>query len=426
MEHILIRNNYYYFNRRVPVEIREYDPRKLIRFSLKTDSYKLAAKQASRYNDELETYWRKLVETGKKHNQENFAQLVDRSRLFGFSYQPVGQLAQGPLEELVKRLLHINQPEMLPKQVEAILGGVEAPPIKLTDILPTFLKLSADVKIDKSELQYRKWLNPRTLAIRNFINCLGDKALKDLNRDDLLKFRDWWIDRFAAENIKQNTANKHLAYLSTMIDRVSEHFKLGLDTTHLFHRISFEDDGETRSPFTTDYIVNVLLDPERLRGMNDQYRAMLETFAETGVLIAEQMAVQPEDIFLDAEIPHFIIKPRKQHKLKTKYRKRVMPLTGYALAAFQRYPNGFAMLKDNPDSITSSIGKFLKENKLLPTDKHSTYSLRHSFQDRLTNADCPDRIQADLMGHKYQRPKYGDGGTLEKKYDWMKKVALIS
>jgi len=38
--------------------------------------------------------------------------------------------------------------------------------------------------------------------------------------------------------------------------------------------------------------------------------------------------------------------------------------------------------------------------------------------------DAPDRVQADLMGHKFNREKYGKGSTLEKKLEWMQKIQL--
>jgi hypothetical protein len=38
--------------------------------------------------------------------------------------------------------------------------------------------------------------------------------------------------------------------------------------------------------------------------------------------------------------------------------------------------------------------------------------------------NTPDRIQADLMGHKFGRPRYGDGATLAHKLEWMQKIRL--
>lgn len=59
--------------------------------------------------------------------------------------------------------------------------------------------------------------------------------------------------------------------------------------------------------------------------------------------------------------------------------------------------------------------KHLRKEKLLPTVDHKIYSLRHSFQDRLTEIGVPDRIQVQLMGHRFKRTQYGQGASLEKK-----------
>jgi hypothetical protein len=44
--------------------------------------------------------------------------------------------------------------------------------------------------------------------------------------------------------------------------------------------------------------------------------------------------------------------------------------------------------------------------------------------DRLTHERCLDRIQVDLMGHKFDREKYGIGASLEEKYIELKKIQL--
>ena len=47
--------------------------------------------------------------------------------------------------------------------------------------------------------------------------------------------------------------------------------------------------------------------------------------------------------------------------------------------------------------------KFLTENDLRETPRHTAYSLRHSFEDRMLENGIDDRIRAELMGHKYAR-----------------------
>jgi hypothetical protein len=47
------------------------------------------------------------------------------------------------------------------------------------------------------------------------------------------------------------------------------------------------------------------------------------------------------------------------------------------------------------------VNKYLENHELRPTEKHTLYSLRHSFEDRLTELKAMDKIVAYLMGHEY-------------------------
>lgn len=123
----------------------------------------------------------------------------------------------------------------------------------------------------------------------------------------------------------------------------------------------------------------------------------MHAIAETGAGPSEQVGLMPEDIVLDAEIPHIIIQPRSKKILKTKYRKRIIPLVGYAFEAFKACPQGFTAYRDAPDALSNALNKYLSENALLPTKRNTVYSLRHSFQDRLLAVNAPDRVQAHLM-----------------------------
>jgi len=110
--------------------------------------------------------------------------------------------------------------------------------------------------------------------------------------------------------------------------------------------------------------------------------------------------------------------------LKTRFRPRKIPLVGFALDAFKACPNGFTEYFERPDSLSTTVGKYLNENGMLPSEDHTTYSLRHSFQDRLIDVDAPTRVQSDLMGHKFKGEQYGKGATLEKKLEWLRRIQL--
>jgi hypothetical protein len=426
MEFLLKRKNQYYFNRRVPKEFREFDKREIIRQSLNTDSLKEAIRLSHIQNQLLEAHWLAMKQKGQKHTHLLYDELQHLAQLLGVPYLPNRQLADLPIEELNKRLQEANKRIDDLKAVNALMGSIPAPTVtlKLSEIIGRFFHYSKGQLWNKSDYQIRKWENPRNLTIRNFIRCVGDKDMIDLTKDDILKYRDYWLGRMAKDT-SPKTANKNIIMLKTILDTVNDNMRLGLDTDHLFKKITFKiNDEPVRSPFTTEYLRTTLLKPESLAGLNEQARWALYAIAETGAGASEQVALLPEDIRLNCDIPHIVIRPKEKSELKTRYRKRTIPLVGFALDAFKICPSGFTDYLYAPDNLSATLGKYLRENKLFPTENHTVYSLRHSFQDRLLAVNTPDRVQADLMGHKFNRPTYGEGASLQHKLEWIKKIKL--
>jgi integrase len=425
MNYLIKRNDRYYYNRRIPERFCSVDPRAFVRVALNTSDKKIAIKAALRKNDELEDYWAGLLQNGNVHSDDAYAAAVERSRTLGFAYHPLADLSDMPLVELISRLQHVKKINYNHHQTEAVLGAIKPPSILMNDCISRFWEYSKNKTMNKSPDQIRKWKNPRIKAVKNFVNCIGNKPIDQITRDDTLKFRDWWIERLDKENLVSGSANKDIIYIKTILESLSENLKLDLDIPHLFRKLVLsKDDSTKRLPFETSFIRATLLNLEILRNLNSQARCVLLAIAETGAGIAEQVGLLTEDIVLDAEIPHIIITSRSKKALKTKYRRRTIPLVGYALDAFKECPQGFNRYRDRPDALSALLSKYLRENNLLPSSQHTVYSLRHSFQDRLLAVNAPDRIQADLMGHKFNRPAYGDGASLEHKLEWLKKIQL--
>lgn len=59
------------------------------------------------------------------------------------------------------------------------------------------------------------------------------------------------------------------------------------------------------------------------------------------------------------------------------------------------------------------MNKYLRTHGLAETPRHTLYSLRHSFEDRMIAAGVDDRIRRDLFGHALNRERYGAGTTLQ-------------
>jgi integrase len=92
--------------------------------------------------------------------------------------------------------------------------------------------------------------------------------------------------------------------------------------------------------------------------------------------------------------------------------------------AMQAQPDGFPRYRDKADVLSALVNKALDARGLRPELGQSLYSLRHTFEDRLTAVDAPDKIIACLMGHKWSRPRYGVGPALEHKREWLERIAF--
>lgn len=422
MQYILKIGANYYYNRRPPEYVADYDKRKIVRVALKTDSKRAALRKAVMINDQTEAYWQSLIANRQQHSDSAFRKTVRIARQMGFSYQPMSVVAGLPDHELIKRILVLE--DASPKQVEAVLGGRPESQITIKQALSKFWDIAKDRTINKTENQYRKWKNPRIKAVENFVSLVGNKELIQINKDDILVFRDWWIERIQKENKNPSSANKDFIHLKDVLRTISEYERIDLDIDYLFKKIMLETRfKQARLPFTSEQIISIL-QSEKLQNINEEARWFLHVAAETGARPSEIVGLLPEDIKLESEIPHISITDRKERPLKTPHSQRDIPLIGYALDAFKAMPNGFSRYRDKSDQLSATVNKFLRENGLFPSERHSVYSFRHSFQDRILSVNAPDRVQAELMGHKFYRPKYGDGATLRLKLEWLNKICL--
>jgi integrase len=156
--------------------------------------------------------------------------------------------------------------------------------------------------------------------------------------------------------------------------------------------------------------------------LNDEARCILYLMVETGMRLSEAANLDENTIDLRGKIPHVRIRPLGR-ELKTPQSERDIPLVGVSLMAAQRFPKGFPRYRDKSAGLSDIVNKVLKNAGLRPNGQ-SLYSLRHTFEDRLTAVEAPEKLMAALMGHKYSRPKYGAGPSLEQKREWLQRIML--
>jgi integrase len=161
----------------------------------------------------------------------------------------------------------------------------------------------------------------------------------------------------------------------------------------------------------------LLGEEDQLAGLNPEARGITLAMVETGCWPSELCSIVPGNIFLDAEVPYIDIQsrttPDDTRQIKTANSNRKIPLVGVALAVFRKFPSGFLRYKDKESSLSANVNKYLAEHGLRPTEKHSLYSLRHSWEDRMLQGGIDLELREVLMGHALERPFYGEKGTME-------------
>ncbi len=428
MRHIIKIKGWFHFKHRIPKRyLKYYDGQEIIQVSLKTTSESVAIQRASVLKEELDNYWNNIVKNIPMDKDYEYSKAVHTAQTFNFSYKSISELAGSDVSKIIDRLdaLQSDIPET-DENVTALLGGKEKPKFPISEALDSYIEFEKPNHTRKNESQLRKWKNPKVKAVSNFIKICGDLSVEQITRNDILAFRSWWQERVESESLSPNSPNKDFTHLRTLLFFAKDNHGADISVDELFSRIRFKEIKSKRQPFKVNHIRDVLLNMDNLKGLERECQLFLFAMADLGARPSELVGLnfKAGDIRLDTDIPYIYIHAEKDKEIKTPYSERYMPLVGSSLYAFQNLPKGFERYYRKPDQLSGNLNKFLRNNNLLPSEDHSLYSLRHSFEDRLTAVEPPDKVQAALMGHRYDRPRYGDGPSLEQKYKWLQKIAL--
>jgi integrase len=423
------RHGVWHYYRRVPSSYTHLDKRGSIKLSTKIKvandrAGTKAGRVAARMNATHEAYWRSLTENKATEARQSYADAVKLARSLGLDYLTPSAWAEKPIDEVLARIETAIARGRLdnPGLRKAVLGGVEKPEIMLSSLYSEY-EATQRTKLSKmSPDQVRKWTSAKKRAVEILIEQKGDKALHKLSRDDALSYVDWWEDRVVTEGINVATANKSISHVGGMIKAVSKRLGLRLDNVFAGTRIEGGKDG-SRKPFDLDFIRNVILADGQLADLNDEARDAVYVVMETGARPSEIINLNKNQIVLDVAIPHIRIQAEGR-LLKTDQSEREIPLVGLALDAMRRHPDGFPRYFDKGSNLSATLMKHFKKHKLLPSEKHTIYSFRHSFKDRLKAVEAPEELIDEMMGHTTAKPKYGDGYGLKLKAKYLQAIAL--
>ena len=400
------------------------DPRAFVFISLNTDSLAEAEAKVPAVWAAQDALWQAMLAGRDPDIARLQAGLREVAAARGFPYAPASDLAQAPLHDIFDRLRAIEAaaPSDRAAVGEALIGVAELRSVAVSGLFEHYRDLTADQRRSHSDDQLRRWSNAHRRAVANWIEAVGDMGVLEITRAHVLQFRACWWARVSSGAIKAATANKDFAYLSAMVSKVL--VIDGIDAANPFARTLFQDDTDRGGPFGRAWVADTILAPGALSGLNAQARDILLAFVNTGARPSELVELRAPCIILDHNIPHIEIKPQAGRRLKTKHSERAIPLVGVSLEAFRRNPDGFPRYRGAAARWSSLVTQYMREHRLLETDRHSPYSLRHTFSHSLQNVDCPDRTRKELMGHAVEGINYGDGAALETRLSWVERIAF--
>ena len=370
--HVLLRNETYYFLKRVPYDLKEYYSVKRLCFSLKTKSYSSALRITKSVLQRLEDYW------------------------LGIRLQKMDI----PAIHLVKANDNINDSSPL-----------------ISDALDLYLKLKGEGK-DKT------FIRTANRNIEYIVKVLGNKPIRSYSSSDASKFRDWLIE----QGMSNSTLKRVFSSVKAIINLTINEY--GLDITNPFSKAylpSIDSDIRESIPLKDIKIIQSMSKKE-----DDELRWLLLLLSDSGMRLSEALGLSKDDINLNCEIPHIRLIPHPWRRLKTRTSERYIPLTKESEWACMRilehnddstfaFPKYTSLKGCNANSASAALNKWLK-GKLI--NDFVVHGFRHSFRDRLRAIECPSEIIDQLGGWSLRSigQGYGKGYELSVLSKWMNQI----
>lgn len=425
----------YYWVKRVPKRylglVRGSDglPVSQVRQALHTDSKAEAQAKAAQIEVARQAEWEALAAGDSGSARAHFEAARKLAQVRGFQYRSLDALLGSPIETNVERIRSLGTPDNLASAeiVRAVLGGVPIVLPDLNGVLTEYFDLTKTRHLTKSESQKHRWTLSKQRAVKNFEVAVfpsHSPPIDQIVRADALKFRTWWSVRVEDEGLAAQTANKDFGHLAEIWGTWCE-----LTATNLvnpFSKLTLDGATETQRPsFSRVWVRDRLLSKGAFATLNDEATDIFLVMINTGLRPSEITDAPVEDFCTQDNIPHIRVAPNGR-ELKVAHTRRDIPLLGVSLEAARRIVarGGIQKYSRKASSWSALINKYLGNNGLKETPRHTAYGLRHYIEDALLAAHVDDRVRADILGHKYHRPIYGDGGGLAGRRAALEKIAL--
>ena len=434
-KHIQLKDNTWYYRRRVPEDVRSLhrDPitkklRSTLFFSLKTSDKAAAAREADSQTRRLDAFW-KAHREGKSVGADP---KVSLAKLEAAGLKPGDGERYGdldPISNFVDDVVGRYEPDEERPKVSAqdqltldILFGTDIPRT-LSDAREKHFALGKGPKGKVAENQFnRAW----TLLL----DITGDITLQNLRRAHANEF----VARLVKTGVGPETIKRYLSQIRPVIETGLREFEISMDSPFEKLTIPNQDEGprKPRQSFSMPELEAIQI---KCREVDDQRRWAILMLSDTMARLAEVAALRKEDVHLDGSLPYINLRTTNERRLKTAQSARLVPLIGQALWAAKRametegqflfpvFMQNYRSGGYNSGSDSAALNKWLKDNKLVK-EGQTLHSFRHTMRDRLRDVETPSDLADHLGGWKGKGvgESYGQGPSLELKHKYMLKT----
>lgn len=426
-----VRDGRFYYQRRVPNDLLDKYPSKLIKLNLETSDPVVAARKVRDLNQRYDAEWSLLRADPSSSPQAVRLQAQRLLTEHGIDPKNPGDELDhflDQIDEKRKRYAGRDEDRYAEAEPREFLSPVEVAALDLVenahkDTLSDALSFYFEThhKGDSETLK-----KSSTIAMNSFIAAVGDKPVEDVTREDGRAY----IKAELARGVATTTARRYLRSIVAILNHYLTEKQIDRRNPLEALKIAKEgEDAEEREPFTRDELKTL---DGKCREADDGPRWLLALLADTGARLAEIGGLGLDDIKTDADIPHVVIQSRPWRPLKTKDSEREIPLVGSALWAGQRikqaasegqqfaFPQYVKDGKCKADSASATLNKWIRATGM----DHTCHELRHTMRDRLRDVQCPEPITDAIGGWalKTTGQGYGKGYSLNVKREWLQKV----
>jgi len=247
-----------------------------------------------------------------------------------------------------------------------------------------------------------------TRRLEGALGPLNKVTLEGLRRDHGRRYMDLMLKTTKSDGhpLSVATCFKESKIIAAMVNHAMR--EGDIDAKNPFTGLPWPKDTgpkvNKKLPLQNDLIESV---EERLKdGRTKELPVLWQLLKGTGMRLGEAAGLCHEDIVLDAETPHVLVRPNAIRDLKTTSSNRSVPLTGDTLTAAEEALEGvssgepvFARYARDRGADAASAA-LMKAIRMETKDKRLTvHGLRHRVSDKLRDAGAPVEVRHGFLGH---------------------------